>query len=305
MGALDAGRRQLGALAERQHGVVTLRQLLGLGLTTRQVQGRVKRGELRRLHRGVYLVGPIVTLHAQEMAAVLACGERAAVSHRSAVYLFELLPYPAQPGPIQITVPGRHVPGDGTIVVHETASLADHEIRDRHGIPLTAPIRTLMDFAADCTDEELERAVAEAFALRLAQRAPLLRDVDRQRGKRGTSRLRALLDGEGPKRARSDPERKLLKALRAAGVDRFRTNARIGKWEVDLYWPEYRLVVEVDAYSTHSSPWAFERDRRKTAELEELGLKVRRVTKRRIDNELPAVVAEIHLLVERAASRAP
>ena len=234
-------------------------QLLRLGVTARQVEGWVKRGELLPLHRGVYLVGPIQTAHTPEMAAVLACGEGAVLSHRSAVCLCELLPYPAKPGRMHVTVPGRHVRGDARIVVHETLSLAGYEIRDRHGIPVTAPIRTLIDFAGDdATDEEVERAVAEAFALRLTQRAPLLREVERQVGKRGTARLRRLLDGDGPKRTRSPAERTLLRAVRAAGLPEPLMNHRIGRWEVDLYWPQYALVVEVDAYSTHSSPAAFE-----------------------------------------------
>ena len=216
----------------------------------------VDRGELRRLHRGVFLVGPIATPRTYEMAAVLACGGGVAISHRSAAHLLEYVPYPAQPGPVHVTVPSRHRRGDGGIVVHKTETLAHYEIRDRHGIPVTAPIRTLIDFAGDdASDEEFERAVAEAFALGETQRGPLLREVERQRGRRGTARLRSLLDGDGP-----------------------------------------NLVVEVDAYSTHSSPTAFERDRRKTAELEDLGFKVRRITKARIDSELAAVVAEVQRL---------
>ncbi len=266
----------------------------------------VRRGELRRLHRGVFLVGPIATPHSYEIAAFLACGEGSVVSHRSGICLYELLPYPTEPVPVHITVPGRHCRGDSDIVVHETVALAHHEIRERHGISVTSPIRTLIDFAAhDATDDELERVVAEAFALRLTQRAPVLREVARQQGKRGTGRLRALLDGDGPKRTRSAPERTLLRALRNAGVAGLETNAGIGPWEVDFYWPAHGLVVEVDAYSTHSSPTAFERDRRKTAELEEAGLKVRRVTKRRIDDDLQTVVAEIQRLIGRAAPKAP
>jgi very-short-patch-repair endonuclease len=205
---------------------------------------------------------------------------------------------------VHVTVPGRHTAGPAGIQVHKTRELRHYEVRDCEGIPVTAPIRTLIDFAGDdATDEELERAVAEAFALRLTQRAPLLREVERQRGRRGTARLRTLLDGEGPKRTRSTPERTLLRALRKAGVAGFETNVYLGRWEVDFYWPKSELVVEVDAYSTHSSPWAFERDRKKTAELEELGMKVHRVTKRRIDDELGAVVAEIQRFIERGSSR--
>ena len=228
------------------------------------------------------------------------------MSHRSGIYLYELLPYPARPGPVHITVAGRHRAGGSGIVVHEALALAHYEIREHAGMPVTSPIRTLIDFAGqDATDGELERAVAEAFALRKTQRAPLLRQVERQRGRRGTGRLRDLLDGGDPKRTRSTPERRLLRAVRAAGFPEPLTNHRIGKWEADMYWPPERLVVEVDAYSTHSSPEAFERDRRKSAELAALGIAVHRVTKRRIDDELPAVIAEIDRLIRRAASEAP
>jgi very-short-patch-repair endonuclease len=277
-----------------------------LRVTDRQVDGWVSRGEFVRIHRGVYLVGAVDGAHTYEMAACFACGADTAVSYRSGIYLYELLPYPAQVRPVHITVPGRHVAGDDGLVIHRTTAFLPHEVRERRRVPVTAPIRTLIDFAGDdATDHELEQAVAEAFALRLTQRAPLLREVERRRGKRGTGRLRALLDGDGPKRTRSPPERKLLNALRSAGVPEPLTNYRLGKWEVDFYWRQCRLVVEVDAYSTHSSPWAFERDRRKTAELEELELKVRRVTKRRIDHELSAVVTEIEGLMRRGASNPP
>jgi very-short-patch-repair endonuclease len=262
----------------------------------------VARGELLRLRRGVYLVGAVEGPHTYEMAAVLACGRGAAASHRSGVHLYELLPYPAPPGLVHITRPGDHRRGPSGVIVHRTSCLLPYEIRERHGIPVTAPIRTLMDFACDCTDEELERAVAEAFALGLTRRGPLLRELEQRRGRRGTARLRLLLDGDGPKRTRSTPERKLLRALRTAGIDGFETNAQLGGWEVDIYWPAHRLVVEVDAYSTHSSPWAFERDRRKSAELEDLGLRVHRVTKVRIYAEPATVVAEIQRRITRAAS---
>jgi very-short-patch-repair endonuclease len=303
MGGQHELRRQVAALAGRQHVVATRQQLVRLGVTDKQVEGWVKRGELRILHRGVYLVGPADLPHTREMAAVLACGAGAVISHRSSICLLELLPYPAQRGPVHVTVPGRHIAGPAGILVHKTCDLRHYEIRACVGIPCTAPIRTLIDFAGDdATDEELERAVAEAFALRLTQRAPLLREMERQVGRRGTARLRELLDGDGPKRTRSTPERTLLKGLRAAGVDGFEANAQLGRWEGDFYWSACRLVVEVDAYSTHSSPTAFERDRLKSAELNAIGLLVHRVTRRRIDDDLANVVAEIRRLIERRSS---
>jgi very-short-patch-repair endonuclease len=270
------------------------------------VERGIARGELRIVHRGVYVVGPLIGPHTLEMAAILACGNSGAISHRSGVHLHELLPYPARPGPVHVTVPGRHRRGDEGLVVHRTSRLARYEVRERHNIPLTAAIRTLIDFAGDdATDEELERAVAEAFALRLTQRAPMPRELEKQTRRRGAGRLRDLLDGAGPKRTRSTPERKLLGLLRTAEVPAPRTNVRVGRWEVDFHWPEVGLVVEVDAYSTHSSPGAFERDRRKTSELEDLGVRVHRVTKARIYDEPEEVVAEIRRRLDRTSPKPP
>jgi very-short-patch-repair endonuclease len=136
-------------------------------------------------------------------------------------------------------------------------------------------------------------AVSEAFALRLTNRSVLLNAVRRAGRRRGVRRLRMLLEGDGPKRTRSRPERRLLSLIRRAGLPEPQTNFRIGRWEVDFYWPEYRLVVEVDAYSTHSSPRAFERDRRKDADLQDRGLVVHRVSANRIRDEPQSILAGV------------
>jgi very-short-patch-repair endonuclease len=235
------------------------------------------------------LIVPFLLQHSLEMAAVLAGGPGAVVSHLSAAYLYKLLPFPAQPGPVHITVPGMHIRRLENVRVHR-AQLRHWEFRERHNIPLTAPVRTILDLAGCATDAHLEAAVAEACALRVLTIHQLSRAIGP--GRRGAVRLRALLDA-GPKRTRSTPERILLAALRAAGIDGFLTNERIGRWEADFYWPSHCLVVEVDAYSTHSSPTAFERDRRKDAELGALGLEVQRFSANRVGSEVGAVVAWI------------
>ncbi|MDX6582933.1 MAG: hypothetical protein QOI10_2117 [Solirubrobacterales bacterium] len=285
--------------ARRQHGVVTREQLRGLGMTARQVDGALARGELRPLHRGVYLVGPVTPPHAREIAAVLACGDGALLSHQSAAYLYGLLPYPAQPGPVDITVTGRHTGRHPGVRLHRTTTLHRYERRERSKIPVTAPPRTVVDLAGCCTPLELEDAVAEAFALRLTNRAQLLRAIADRPGRRGIAGLRSLLDG-GPKRTRSVPERRLLSKLRATELPEPETNFRIAGWEVDLYWPAHRLVVEVDGYAAHSSPRAFERDRRKDAELAALGLTVRRFSARQVRDRPGAVVAWISQALGRA-----
>lgn len=265
------------------------------------------RGALLRLHRGVYLVGVLALPHSHELAAVLACGPSAALSHASAAHLYGLLPYPARQVPLHVTVPRGHLAGDDAIVVHETKALLAHEVREREGIRVTAPIRTIVDLAARCSPELLEAAVAEAFALRLVNRNVLVRAARAARGRRGVARLRVMLD-DGPVRTRSTPERRLLKLIRATGMPQPLANYRIGPWEADLYWPDHGLVVEVDGYAAHSSPWAFERDRRKNAELEDRGLTVRRVSALQIRDEPDRTVTRIaHKLAElaRAASKPP
>jgi very-short-patch-repair endonuclease len=274
--------------------VVARWQLLRLGVTASQVDGWVRRGRLRFLFRGVYLVGPIVLAHSHEMAATLACGPTAALSHQSATYLYEILPYPAEPGPVEVTVTaGRHGRQKG-IHLHRTTTLLTHEIRERHGIPVTSPTRTLIDVAAHLADAELEQAVAESFALRLTSRSQLLRAVDVAAGRRGVAKVRALIDGDRrPARTRSAPEHQLLMALRAASLPPPEVNARLGPWEVDFLWREHRLVVEVDGYAAHSSPWAFERDRRKGAELEQMGLSLIRVSARQVRDQPRETVARV------------
>jgi very-short-patch-repair endonuclease len=214
------------------------------------------------------------------------------LSHRSATSLYGFLPYEPGSPAIHVTVHARHARGDAGIVVHETASLRPHEVREREGIPVTAPIRTLVDLAAGCAEDELERAVAEAFALGLTNRNALLRGVEAARGRRGVARLAELLEGERrPALTRSRPERRLLAAIRAAELPEPETNVRLGRWEVDFLWPESGLAVELDAYSTHSSPRAFERDRRKDAELSALGLSVQRFTANQVRADAEAVIA--------------
>jgi very-short-patch-repair endonuclease len=297
MRASDAARR----LAAGQHGVLTIAQLRDLGVSRRQIQGAVSSGRLSRLHQGVLLVGQFPLPFTAEQAAVLAC-PGAVASHGSAAWLYGMLGH--KPSPVHITVARRHVHGGPVICVHETASLHHFEIRERHGIPVTSPVRTLVDLAANCDEDDLNQAVAEAFALRLTNLTSLQRATTAYRGRRGVARLAAVLGDGGSRRVRSNPERVLLRAIRDAGLPLPETNAKLGRWEVDMVWRGAGLVVEVDAYSTHSSPFAFERDRRKDAELAATGLRIQRFTADRIRTELDAVLAWIADHLTRRADAA-
>ena len=121
----------------------------------------------------------------------------------------------------------------------------------------------------------------------------MLRAANGARGRRGTKRLTSLLGGGPPARTRSRPERLLLRAVRDAGLPEPETDVKIGRWTVDFLWREAGLVVEVDAYSTHSSPWAFERDRRKDAELTARGITVQRFSADAVRDDRDSVVAWI------------
>jgi very-short-patch-repair endonuclease len=284
-----ADRRAL-AIAGRQHGVITAAQLVRAGHTRAAIRHRVKNGWLRRLHRGVYLVGPIEPPLARAMAATLACGDGALLSHYPAAVLWGLRPAPA--GTMHVTVAGRHRDGPAGVTVHRVERLHPADATRRHGIPVTAPARVLLDIAAHVTPRELERATNEARTLRLVSDHSLNAQFARYPRHRGGNALRAAESTE-PRLTRSEAERRLLELIRAARLPEPETNVRLHGHEVDFHWPELDLVVEVDGYEFHSSRAAFERDRRRDAELHAHGVDVLRVTWAQIADEPTALVATL------------
>lgn len=273
------GLRRAARLAGDRHGVLTTGQLRELGLSRGQIGRELANGRMHRLHRGVYLLGPTLSQRGRELAAVRACSPNAALSHRSAAYHWRLLPYPADPGPVHVTVAGRNPGRPPGIRIHRVNGLERREVRIRDAIPVTSPARTILDLAAASAPRELEQAVAEAFALRLTNRTELVAMIEARPRRPGVRALRALLDAERPPaRTRSPAEERLLTLIRMAGLPEPEVNAQLGRWEVDFLWREQRLVVEVDGYASHSSPRAFERDRLKTAGLQDAGFRVRRIS---------------------------
>jgi len=272
------------ALAARQHSVVTGEQLAAAGLGQHAIARRVRDGRLRRMHRGIYLAAPLPAPLTPEMAAVLACGDSAVLSHESAAALWGLRPRPD--GDVDVTVAGRRVRPRRGIRIHSARELAAAR---RHGIPVTTPARTLLDLAAHLPQRELDRAVEEAQLKRLVTRSAL---AQCRSGHRGAKALEAALRYE-PALTRSEAEARLLGLIRAAHLPAPLTNVRVGRYEVDLLWPAEGLAVEVDGYAYHSSRQAFERDRLRDAELQAAGLRVMRVTWRQIVHAPEALVARI------------
>jgi very-short-patch-repair endonuclease len=287
--------RAIAALAAKQHGVVSRAQILSAGIERGAITRRVRAGRLHPVHRGVYLVGhPVPTEGARELAAILACGPGSVVSHRSAGHLWRLLPYQANPGPVDVTVAARKLATTPRIRIHCVGALEPRDFRTLHRIPITTPARTLLDMATVLRPYLLERVVAEAEVRRLVRKRDLVDQVDRNRGRPGTRALRSLLELEGgPAFTRSEAERRLLALLRAAALSLPRANARLGRYEVDFLWPEHRLVVEVDGYAYHGNRAAFERDRQRDAALAASGYTVLRVTWRQLVDAPEAVIARI------------
>jgi very-short-patch-repair endonuclease len=292
---------EIARIAARQHGVITRRQLLAIGLGRGGVDARLERGLLHALHAGVYLVGHTAELpRAREMAAVLASGAGTAISHRSAAPFWNLV-HEFGCADVEVTVTGARAPQRTGIRAYRTAALTADEVRTVDGIPVTSPARTIVDVSRFLTTAALEHVVADAIRRGVVRQIQLTGALERHRGRRGVATLRSVMSGVEPAFTRSAAERRLLRLIRAASLPSPVLNARVGGHEVDFLWPRERVIVEVDGYRWHSDRAAFERDRVRDAELQALGYRVIRVTWRQLQREPRAVIARIAATLRRGA----
>lgn len=278
-------------IATRQHGIVTRTQLLAAGFSDDVIDGRIHTRRLVPIHRGIYLVGVVAPPYARELAACLACGPRAVLSHRSAGVFWRIVKRRAR-SVVEVTIPEgyRRRPG---LRVYRMRTLLPDEVTRMKGVPITTAARTLYDLAGCLPRRSLERAVAEAIALGRTTVAEVRAMAERQAGRRGAGRLRAVLGPGEPPRTRSEAEERFLGLVRRDGLGLPAVNSRVGGHEIDFFWPAERLAVEVDGFAYHSSPRAFERDRRRDAEFAALGVRVVRVTWRQITEEPKAVLRRL------------
>jgi very-short-patch-repair endonuclease len=274
-------------------------QLSALGLTDSEIEGRVRRGSLIRLHRGVYAVGHrALTVEGRWMSAVLACGPGTVLSYRTAGQLWGIVP--RSPTVSEVTRPTsfRVRPG---IRGHQAALPAD-EIEVVDGIPVTSVSRTLFDLASVLSERQLERAMNEAKVRRLTSRLSLPHFLERYPRRRGAAKLRRLL---GSKRAggitRNDFEELFVAFLDANRLPRPRLNATltIRGWflEPDCIWDEQRLLLELDGREVHGTEQAFESDRQRDRILLVEGWRSTRVTWRQLHDEPAAIAADLRRLL--------
>jgi very-short-patch-repair endonuclease len=287
-------------LATEQHGVVSRLQLTRIGLSERAIDRRIEAKRLHRIHRRVYAVGHRnLTREARYLAAVLSAGEGAVLSHRSAADLWELRT--AKERAVDVTV-ARNRRGDRTIRIHRDA-LDPAETMHRDGIPVTKPLRTLLDLAASVPQQELERAIRQAEFRKLATTGGLADAVHERIGKRGTKKLRqALVDlGEAPGMTRSELEDAFIRFLRRHRLPMPELNVemRIGRRriEADCIWRDQRVIIELDGRDAHHTTSAFESDRARDLALAAAGWLPARVTSRRMRWDRGALAAELRALL--------
>jgi len=235
-------------------------QLRELGFSAREVERRTGNGRLHRIERGVYAVGrPELTRRGRWMAAVLGAGPRAALSHSSAAALWELAP--EQANWVEVSVPstsGRRRPG---IRIHRRPHLPKSDLTTRDGIPVTTPVRTLIDIARRLDPPRLERAVNEADRLDLIDPEALFETLDDHTGQPGVGSLRTLLGERTFRLTDSELERRFLRIVADARVPTPVTGMRLNGFKVDFYWPHLALVVETDGLRYHRTPAQQARDR--------------------------------------------
>jgi predicted transcriptional regulator of viral defense system len=294
-------------LAEAQHAVVALSQLVSLGLGARAVSHRVQRGMLHRVHRGVYAAGhPLLTREGRWMAAILACGPHAVLSHRSAASLWGLRTNARTA--IDVTVPSRAGRTRDGIDVHRGRGIDADDVAGVEGIPTTSVACTLLDLAEVVNARALERAIDQAEVRRLLDMRAVDDVLARAGGRRGAAALRGVLTELrlGTTLTRSELEERLLAICRAAGLPRPDVNAWIpypggGGAEADFLWREQQLVVEVDGRDVHTTRRAFEDDRRRDQRLVLAGWRVVRFTWRQVLFEPAYVAATLRGLLGQAA----
>jgi very-short-patch-repair endonuclease len=249
--------RDIWALAERQHGVVSRGQLLAAGLTRPAIQHRLERGRLHRKAAGVYAVGrPELSRRGQMMVAVLACGSGAWISHETAAELWSLRR--PVPGPIEISIPAgatRKRPG---VRVHRREG--DRASTTRHGIPVSTVAAVLVDMALRWPPAHLEAAVNQADALDLLDPETMRRALGAFTGRPGVKPVRDLLDAATFRLTDSELERRFLRLVRRAGLALPQTQRSTSGHRVDFLWPDLGLVVETDGLRYHRTPLQQRRD---------------------------------------------
>jgi very-short-patch-repair endonuclease len=300
----------LARLAAAQHGVVSRRQLLAAGTSSSMVDRRVDSDHFVPLHRGVYAVGHAhLTGYGHWMAAVLAAGTGAVLSHRDAAALHGLRP-PGNHRRTHVTTPAR-ARSTPKLQLHRTIVLdRRRDVATVAGIPTTSVARTLVDLAGVVPREHLAKALEEAERQRTLDVSAIKDALRRTSGRhgRGHAAIAAALERlatTAVQLTRSPLEDALLHLLDAHGLPGPVTNMWIGDMEVDACWPDRGVIAELDGWCAHSTRDAFVRDRTRGNELQTEGWIVLRFTHGQVARQPHAVARTIAVALRRGSASAP
>jgi hypothetical protein len=287
--------RAIATLADRQHAVVAHRQLRALGIGDGPVKVRLGRGSLFHRYIGVYVVGRrLLDQPGEWMAAVLACGDDALLSHWDAAALHGLLGR-RWTGIHVIGARSRH--HRSGLIVHRPRVIDPENRKVVDSIPVTSVARTLVDLAAAASPSVVARACDEAERLGILDLQELTALYARSRGRRGLHVIRRLLGTHVPSAGTdSQLEVGFLKLCQKEGFPRPLTNVEVAGFVVDAYWADCELVVELDGYEYHRTRGAFERDRERDVALRLAGKEVVRFTHRQVNADAGWVATTVRRL---------
>jgi Protein of unknown function (DUF559) len=276
----------LAELSRAQHGVFGLDEVRSRGLTTSGVHGRVAAGRLHRIHHAVYSLVPkeLLKRDGLYMAAVLACGPRAVISHGSAAALLELRDWGHTK--VEVSVPRRSSRRHDGIKVHRSTTLADQDVTLVNDIPCTTVARTLLDLAEVVTPRQLERAFDQAEIVQVLDVKAINDQLARSPTRPGAKAVRNVLETHyiGGTPTWSENEEALLAITRSLGIPDPDTNAFVvvddGRPAIraDFVWRDRRVIVEADSIKWHNTRQRFEQDRVRDQRLIAAGWTVVRTT---------------------------
>lgn len=298
--------RELARIASDQIQLITAADALAVGFTRSGIDKRIGRGRLHPLHPGVYATHPPPhSIEQRSLAAVLACGAGALLSDWPAASHLKVVPSSERPAllPVHVTVP----PGNGSrsrrgIVVHRRGPINVRDARVRESIPVTAPELLLVHLAPSVELPVLEQLLVAAESWRRLSRRRLAELVAERAGRPGIWKLEVLLRLR-PRRVRSDLELLVLPVIRVSGVPMplFNHPIEVGsgsRIEVDLAWPDLRLVVELDSQRFHGDWEQAEIDRERDQVLALIDWRSHRFVRRTLANDVIGSGRRLRALVE-------
>ncbi|HWC48225.1 MAG TPA: type IV toxin-antitoxin system AbiEi family antitoxin domain-containing protein [Solirubrobacterales bacterium] len=275
------------SLAERQHGVFSTWQLLDHGVNERIVYSRRVGGLLVPLHQGVYaLAHARLSREGRAMAAVLACGPGAVLSHFSAGRHWGFC---GSVGPVEVLRQsgGLEPKSHKAVRLHQTRRLQPYEVTVERGIPVAVMERVLLDLSGRIDAKRVERMFVQAHKRDDFSWSRLARITTRRRGCKGVGKLRRIaleIDPEALE-TKSPPEVDFLALWREVDDLAPSVNVLVEGHLVDFLWAEQKVIVETDSWTYHGDPLAFERDRQRDVELTAAGYDVHRTTAKMLERD--------------------